>query len=774
MTKPFKGTINVDIRDSVPDWEPYEAPKPREGAPNVLMIVWDDVGIATWDTFGGLVEMPTLNRISELGIRYTNWHTTALCSPTRSCLLTGRNCHLNGMAVIEEATDGYPGKHGHIPFENGLLSELLQERGYNTYCVGKWHLCPAEEMNMAATKRNWPTGRGFERYYGFLGGETNQWYPTLVYDNHSIDQPYRPEEGYHLSKDLVDRSIEFIRDARQVAPDRPFFAYLAFGACHAPHHVWKDWADKYKGKFDMGYEKYREVVLERMKKLGIMPENTDLPPINPVGTEILNAQMDYTKPWDSLSAAEKKLFSRMAEVFAGFCSYTDHELGRLIDYLEESGEINNTIILVVSDNGASGEGGPDGSVNENLMFNSLPDDLRQNLRMIDELGGPNTFNHYPNGWAMAFNTPFKMWKRYSYNGGICDPLIIAWPAKIKARGELRHQYHHAIDVMPTILDCCGIEPPETLKGYTQTPIQGISMRYTFDHGDVPTARETQYYEMLGTRGIWHKGWKAVTRHAPTSGRGHFDQDVWELYNTDEDRSEARDLADKYPDRLKALIELWWVEAGRNNVLPLDDRIPVEILTQPRPGIAKPRNTYVYYPDSAPVPEGPAVNLQNRSYTIFADLRIDNRDVEGVIFAQGSRFGGHTLYIEDGRLHYEYNFVGQQVFKFVSDREVPTGHVTLGVEFCKEQENPRRVANGTLKMYLGDRVAAEGPMKAQPGYFGLSGGGLHVGRDGADSVSDEYEGPFSFTGGRVNAVTVNVSGEPYPDVEREAQAMFSRQ
>jgi arylsulfatase A-like enzyme len=772
LTRHFKGTINVDVRDSVPDWGPYEAPKPPAGAPNVLMIVWDDTGIAAWDTFGGLIEMPTLNRIADLGLRYSNWHTTALCSPTRSCLLTGRNCHLNGMAVIEEGTSGYPGKHGHIPFENGLLSEVLLQHGYNTYCVGKWHLCPEEEMNLAATKRNWPTGRGFERYYGFLGGETNQWYPNLVYDNHPLEQPYTPDEGYHLSKDLVDQSIQFIRDAKQLAPEKPFFLYLSFGATHAPHHVWKEWADKYKGRFDMGYEQYRTDTLARMKKMGVLPENTDLPPINPMGSDIPG--LDLTKPWDTLSGDEKRLFARMAEVYAGFTSYTDHELGRLVDYLEETGEINNTIIVVVSDNGASGEGGPEGSVNENLFFNGIPDDLRQNLRMIDDLGGPKTYNHYPNGWAMAFNTPFKMWKRYSYNGGICDPLIIAWPGQIKAAGEMRHQYHHAIDIVPTILDCCGIAPPENLNGYTQSPLQGVSMRYTFDEAAAPTARETQYYEMLGTRGIWHRGWKAVTRHPPLSDRSHFDEDVWELYHTDADRSESHDLAARHPDKLRELIDLWWVEAGRNNVLPLDDRTPVEILNEARPQITKPRSTYVYYPGSAAVPESVAADIRNRSFTIFADLDVTSDDARGVILATGSRFGGYTLFVKDRRLYYEYNFVGMEIFKLKSDIDVPPGHVTVGVEFVKETEDPKFVANGTVKMYIDDQLTAEGTMKTQPSKFGLSGTGLVVGHDGPEGVSNDYGPPFPFTGGKINSVTINVSGEPYADLEKEAQAMFARQ
>jgi arylsulfatase len=509
-----------------------------------------------------------------------------------------------------------------------------------------------------------------------------------------------------------------------------------------------------------------------MKKMGILPENTDLPPINPMGKDI--PQLDLTKPWDSLSEGEKRLFARMAEVYAGFCSYTDHELGRLIDYLEESGEINNTIVVVVSDNGASGEGGPVGSVNENLVFNSLPDDLQQNLKMLGDLGSQKTYNHYPNGWAMAFNTPFKMWKRYSYNGGICDPLIIAWPKAIEARGEIRHQYHHAIDIMPTILECCGIEAPETLNGYTQSPMQGLSMRYTFDEPDAPTRRETQYYEMLGTRGIWHQGWKAVTRHAPLSDASNFDRDAWELYHTAEDRSETNDLADRHPEKLRQLVSLWWTEAGRNNVLPLDDRGAVEILNQPRPQLTKPRNTYVYYPDSADVTESAAVNTRNRSFTIFADLEIQSPDAGGVIFSMGTRFGGHTLFLKETRLYYESNFVGQQVFKFKSDSDVPSGHVTLGIEFSKTKEDPKGVANGMLKMFINDRKVAEGRMKTQPGKFGLGGAGLRVGRDGMQSVSEEYQAPFKFTGGTINSVTINVTGEAYADVEKEAQAMFSRQ
>ena len=444
MSKPFKGTINVDIRDSVPDWEPFEPPKAPDGAPSVVYIVLDDVGFSAMNCYGGPIETPNIDRIANDGIRYTQWHTTALCSPTRSCLLTGRNHTRNSMACITEAAIGFPNASGTIPPENGMLPEILGERGWNTYMVGKWHLCPTVEMNVASTRRNWPSGRGFERWYGFLGAETNQWYPDLVYDNHPVDQPKSPAEGYHLTEDLTDKAIEFIKDAKAVAPDKPYFLYYAPGAAHAPHHVSKEWADKFKGRFDMGYEAMREQTLARQKQMGIVPADTELPPVNPIGTPETRKgpkgepfpPLDVTRPWDSLSAEEKRLFARMAEVYAGFLAHADHHIGRLLDYLEESGQRENTLVILVSDNGASGEGGPDGSVNEMLFANGIPDNIQANLAMIDELGGTKTYNHYPNGWAMAFNTPFKMWKRYEFNGGTADPCIISLPSATAGHGEI--------------------------------------------------------------------------------------------------------------------------------------------------------------------------------------------------------------------------------------------------------------------------------------------------------------------------------------------------
>ncbi len=785
MTEPFKGKINVDIRDSVPDWSPFEPPKAPDGAPSVVYIVLDDVGFSAMESYGGPIETPNIDRIAGDGVRYTQWHTTALCSPTRSCLLTGRNHTRNGMACITECASGFPNANGVIPPENGQIQEILGERGWNTYMVGKWHLCPEAEMNLASTRRNWPTGRGFERFYGFLGAETNQWYPELVYDSHPVEPPRSPDEGYHLTEDLTDRALEFIKDAKVLAPEKPFFLYYAPGACHAPHHAPKEWADRFKGRFDMGYEALREQTLARQKEMGIVPRDTDLPPLNPIGTPDTRSgpddqpfpALDFTRPWDSLSDEEKRLFSRMAEVYAGFLAHTDAQIGRLLDYLEETGQSENTMVIVVSDNGASGEGGPNGSVNENKLANGLPDDLHENLAMIDELGSPKTYNHYPNGWAMAFNTPFKMWKRYEFNGGTTDPCIISWPQGIEAKGEIRQQYHHAIDLVPTILDALGVEAPETIAGHVQSHFDGVSMRYSFDNGSLPSARSTQFFSMLGSRSIWHDGWKAVTTHPTLSGWGNYASDTWELYHVEVDRSELHDLSSQEPERLGELINLWYAEAGANGAFPLDDRAAVELLTTPRPVLSPPRNRYVYYPGVADVPESQAANIRNRSYAIGAVVDIPAPGAEGVLFAHGSRFGGHALYVKDNRLHYVYSFVGSLEQKIVSDHELPTGEeLVLSAAFEKEGDDPPGVAVGALSLFHRDVKVGEGRIRTQPGKFSLGGDGLCVGRDSSDPVTGDYPGaaPWSFTGGTINRVAIDVSGEPYVDLEREAVAMMSRE
>jgi arylsulfatase len=780
VTKPFRGKIDIDIKDSAPDWEPFTQPIAPEGAPNVLYVVLDDVGFSAMEPYGGLVETPNVRRIAERGLTYTNFHTTALCSPTRSCLMTGRNHTTNGMGCITEATSGFPNANGHIPFECANIAEVLSERGWNTYLVGKWHLCAEDEMNLASSKRQWPLGRGFERYYGFLGGETNQWYPDLVHDNHPTTQPALPEDGYHLTVDLTDKAVEFIQDAKAIAPDKPFFLYYCPGAAHAPHQVPKEWADKYKGRFDMGYEAYRGPVLERQKAMGILPPSAELSPINPYAETTSHdgkpwSEIDRVRPWDSLSDDEKRLFARMAEVYAGFLSHADHELGRLLDYLESTGQLDNTIIVLVSDNGSSGEGGPNGSVNENKFFNGIPDSITENLKALDKLGGTESYNHYPTGWAWAFNTPFKMWKRYAnYEGGVADPLIVSWPRGIAATG-MRRQYTHAVDIVPTLYDCLGVQLPDMVKGYPQKPLEGDSFRYSFEDATAPTQKETQFYSMLGTRGIWHKGWKAATAvpAAPDSW-GDFHLQQWELFDTEADPSECHDLAAEHPDKLQQLVALWWVQAGQHQALPLESRGAVEILTTERPQLSRPRTRYVYYPGGAEIPESVAPNIRNRPYTIAAELEIDTAGAGGVIFSQGSRFGGHALYLKEGRLRYVYNWVGELVQIVESDETVPTGHVVLSASF--DPDGDSMPVRGTLSLHIRDAKVGEGKITTQPGKFGLGGGGLVLGRSGAEPVADDYPGerPWSFAGGTVKRVVIDVSGEAFEDLALEARAAFARQ
>jgi arylsulfatase A-like enzyme len=774
MPKPFRGVINIDVRDSVPDWSPYVSPAAPEGAPNVLVVLYDDTGCAAWSPYGGAIEMPTMQRLADQGLTYSQWHTTALCSPTRSCMLTGRNHHQNGFACISEASTGYPGGHGHIPFENAYLAEVLRENGYNTFWLGKNHNVAVDEMHMGGSKRNWPLARGFDRFYGFLGGETDQWSPTLVEDNHFVEQPYTAEEGYHLSKDLADKAISFIRDSKQSAPDKPWYMFFCPGANHAPHHSPQEFIDKYKGVFDDGYEAYREWVLPRMIERGVLPEGTELSPLNPM-PEGTFSPLDTVRPWDSLREDEKALFRRMAEVYAGFSEYTDHQVGRIVDHLEQSGQLENTIVLYCADNGASGEGSPNGSVNENKFFNGWPDEMEENLRLLDQLGSPATYNHYPTGWAAAFSTPFRMFKRYSYQGGICDPLVVSWPAGMKARGEVRDQYHHVIDIVPTLLDCIGIEFPETVGGHTQTPLPGVSMRYTFDDAAAGTRKQVQYYAMLGTRGIWHRGWKAVAVHGPTSGIGHFEDDEWQLFHTDTDRAEAHDLAAEHPEKVRELVNIWFAEAGKYDVLPLDDRLPPEILSDPRPVETAPRDTYVYYPHTLEVPESAAVNVRSRSFKLLAEVELEE-GAEGVLFAHGSRFGGHTLFVEGGRLHYVYNFLGiPPEQSFASGALTPGRHV-LGMEFTKESTGEHGETHGTTRLYVDDEVVAEGPMRTQLAQFALCGDGLCIGRDSSDPVSAQYGAGtgFPFRNGRIAEVRVNVGDDQYVDLERQAAAMMARE
>ncbi len=773
-TSAFKGDIKLDVRDSKADWSPYIRKKAPAGSPNILFVLYDDTGLAAWSPYGGRINMPTMDKLAADGLTYSQWHTVALCSPTRSCILTGRNHNLNGMGAITEASNGFPGYSAQLPAQTATMAQILNDNGWSTFWLGKDHNVPETDLSAGANKSQWPLQQGYDRFYGFIGGETNQWYPDLTEDNHAIEQPYGPEEGYHLSKDLADQAIKMISDQKSANPSKPWFMWFCPGANHAPHQAPKDYIAKYKGKFDDGYDAYRKWVLPRMIEKGILPKGTTLTEWNPMPADQANPA-DAVRPWETLNADEKKLFSRLCEVYAAFSEYTDAQIGRLIDHLKATGQYDNTIIMYAADNGASGEGSPSGSVNENKFFNGYPDDLAENMKLIDELGGPNTYEHYPTGWAAALSTPFKMFKRYSnYSGGTADPLTITWPKGIKARGEVRNQYHHAVDIVPTILEIVGLEMPKVYRGVEQYPLSGVSMKYSFDATpDAPTQKHVQYYTMIGTRAIWQDGWKAVAVHAPLTSKGHFDQDKWELYHTDVDRSESNDLAKENPEKLEALKKLYLEEATKNFALPLDDRSATEILNIERPTEEEVRDSYTYYPHTSAVPEAVAVNIRGKSYKIVANVEIKDANASGVIFAHGSRFGGHSLFIKDHKLYYVYNFLGITEYQLTSGVLKP-GKYTFGMEFTKEKAGEHHESIGTAKLYVNDKEIATGSMTAQVGKFTLVGDGLCVGFDSGDPVSKQYKSPGEFKGGVISFATVSTGKEQYLDLEKEAARAFSKE
>ena len=777
----FPGRMGRTVGESSPAWPAPVRSTP--GAPNVLYIVLDDTGYGQFGCYGSPINTPNLDRLAENGLRYTNMHTTALCSPSRSCMLNGRNHHSNGMACITEGSTGFPGANGAIPFENGFLSEILLPHGYATFCVGKWHLTPAEQISAAGPYDRWPLGRGFDRYYGFLGGDTHQYYPDLVFDNHQVEPPSTPEEGYHLTVDLADKAIEFIADLKQVAPDKPFFLYFATGANHAPHQVPKEWADKYKGKFDGGWDAYREKVFARQKELGIIVKDA-----------VLSRHDPDVQQWDELSADERRLYARMMEVFAGFFEHTDHQIGRLLDFLEVTGQLDNTLVMVISDNGASAEGGPHGSVNENKFFNNVPDDLQQNLAALDELGGPKYFNHYPWGWTFAGNTPFRRWKRETYRGGVSDPFLVHWPKGIKAKGEIRNPYAHAIDMVPTVLESLGIEAPTEIRGVAQSPIEGVSFAHSFDNADTPTNHHTQYFEMFAHRSIYHDGWRAVCPFPGTSfaeagvsfGMLELTEDKlreldatgWELYNVEGDPAETHDLAEEERAKLIEMIALWYTEAGKYNVLPLDSRGTMRFADE-RPQIAAERDTYVYFPRTQAVPENVAAKVLNRAHTITVDAEL-NTGAEGVLACHGSNVGGYVMFVQDGKLHYVHNYVGAEELRVSSDQPVPPGKHSLSYEFEPTGAPDLKNGKGTpgiAKLFVDGELVGQADFPVTvPLALGL-GSGFAVGRNPGSSVSVMYASPFPFTGTITN-VTVDVSGKPDHDEEEvkrsEARVAMARQ
>lgn len=773
----FPGVIGRTFDASTPAW-----PKPlraREGAPNVLFVILDDTGFGQLGCFGSPIRTPNLDRLAENGLRYSNMHTTALCSPTRSCILTGRNHHSNGMACITEGSTGYPGSNGYIPFENGFLSEILQQHGYNTYAIGKWHLTPAEQISAAGPYDRWPLGRGFERFYGFLGGETNQYYPELVYDNHQVEPPKSPEEGYHLTEDLVDKAIQFVADAKQAAPNKPFFLYFAPGAMHAPHHVPREWADRYKGAFDDGWEAYREKAFARQKELGIVPADA-----------VLSRHDPDVKPWAECSAEERRLYARMMEVFAGFLEHTDFHIGRLLDFLGKVGELDNTIIMVLSDNGASSEGGPTGSVNENLFFNNVPESLETNLAAIDEIGGPTTFNHYAWGWTWAGNTPFRRWKRETYRGGISDPFIVHWPAGIKAKNEVRRHFAHAIDMVPTILDALDIEAPTTIRGVTQAPIEGFSLAHTFDDATAAGKHHTQYFEMMGHRSIYHDGWRAVCpwpgpsfteagaffgKPIPADTLTEIDATGWELYHVDEDWAENHNLAAENRARLIEMIATWYVEAGKYNVMPVDGR-GVQRFAEERPQLTADRSRYTFYPHTQAVPFNAGPRLLNRSHSITAEVEIPEGGAEGVLVSYGGTDGGYTLFVQDGLLQYVQNYVARDYLHVKADKPLTAGRHELRFEFEVTGEPDfahGKGAAGRAQLYVDGKLTGQSDFPhTTPLSLGLT-GGITVGADPGAPVCPFYRAPFEFTG-IIHQVTFDLSGELIEDDEATMRRVMARQ
>ena len=772
----FPGVIGRTADESEPAWlAPTRAPK---GTPNVLFVVLDDTGFGQLGCYGSPIETPNLDQLAKHGLRYNNMHTTALCSPSRSCIITGRNHHSNAMACVTEFSTGFPGYDGNVPFENGFLSEILLAQGYNTYMVGKWHLIPASQESAAGPYDRWPLGRGFERFYGFLGGDTSQWNPDLVYDNHQIEPPATPEEGYHLTPDLVDKATQFIADAKQIDPEKPFYLHFCPGATHAPHHVPKEWADKYAGVFDDGWDAYRDRTFARQKELGIVPADCEL------------SRHDPDVPdWGSLTPDQRRLYAREMEVFAGFLSHTDHHIGRLIEFLHSIEELDNTLIMVVSDNGASAEGGVTGTTNEAQFFNNCPEPVEDSLKVIDELGGPKHFNHYPWGWTFAGNTPLRRWKRETYRGGSSDPFIVHWPAKIEAQGEVRTQFAHIIDMVPTVLDVLGIDPPATIKGVPQSPIQGVSFAHTLNDGSAPTKHHTQYFEMIGNRAIYHDGWRAVCPWPGPSfaeaklpfgtaisadALSQLDASGWELYHVAEDFTESHNVAADNRDRLIALIGTWYAEAGKYNVLPVDgsalDRLLVE-----RPLLAAPRDRYVFFPGTQSVPYFAGPKTLNRPHAITADVEIPKVGAEGVLLSQGAVPGGYSFFVQGNKLVYVHNYVGRDYFKVESEATLPEGRHKLRFEFEPTGDLnllEGKGAPGRFQLYVDGALVGETDVPYTTPMI-LNPGALTCGANPGSSVTPDYVAPFRFTG-TIHTVTVDVSGELIVDTEAEMRVAMARQ
>ncbi len=747
----FGGVIGR-YRADAEAWWPARV-RPPAGAPNVVVIVLDDVGFAQLGCFGSDLTTPHLDALAAGGLRYANFHTTALCSPTRACLLTGRNHHSVGMGRITDLATGFPGYDARIPRSAGMLPEMLVPEGYAAYAVGKWHLTPEEDMHLGAPRSTWPLGRGFERFYGFFSGETNQFEPSLTYDNHRVAPPGSATDGYHLSEDLADRAIEFVADLRHVEPTQPFLLYLALGACHSPHQAPRSWIERERGRFDQGWDAWRAQTFERQLAIGLLPDGVELSP-----------RPEWVPAWDSLDSDERRLYARYMECFAAMLSHADAQIGRVLDFVAELGELDDTLVMVLSDNGASSEGGPTGSINDARPWNLAERPVAEALARIDDIGGPSIHNNYPWGWTVAGNTPFRRWKREVHEGGVCDPLIVSWPAGFAARGEIRRQYVHAIDLLPTILDATGVAAPPVIGGISQQPIEGVSIRSTFAGADAPEVRTTQYFEMFGCRALYHEGWKAVTHVSMLDGETASDADRWELYDVRVDPAECHDQAGAEPDRLAAMVDRWWGEAERHQVLPVDSSPFFEAIA--RAPVTPARGRYLYWPGTGPVDEAAAVNLRSRNHQVMAEVDIPDHGAEGVLVSQGSGYGGWALWLAGGRLHYVHNFVALEVSRLASAVVVPVGRHQLGVRY-HHGPGPGGVATVLVD---GEAAGSVDIPRFTLTRWSICGDGLTIGYSMALPVVDDYTSPFPFTG-TVVRVVVDVEGEAVVDIRGQAdQAM----
>ena len=754
MSRPsrFEGTIGRTLADSEPWFD--EPPHPGDGAPNVVVVLLDDTGFAQLGCYGSEIETPNIDALAAGGLQFTDFHVTPLCSPTRASLLTGRSQHTVGMRAVSNFRTGFPNMLGHISSHAATMAEVLRDEGYTTFCVGKWHLAPMEQCSAAGPFEQWPLARGFDRFYGFLEGETDQFHPDLVCDNHLIEPPTRPEDGYHLSEDLVDQALRMVADAKGVRPDRPFFMYLPFGATHAPHQAPEDYLAKYRGRFDEGWDVVRRRWFERQLELGVIPDGTELAPRNP-GVE----------PWDELPENQQRLAARLQEAFAGFLDHTDAQIGRLVDGLRETGQLDNTLLMVMADNGASQEGGPFGVMHEMKFFNGILESPDEAIDRIDDIGGPHSHTNYPWGWAQAGNSPFKWYKQNTHEGGVHVPLVVHWADGIaeEQRGTKRDQFAFVADVAPTIYELLGVTPPTVHHGVEQLPVTGHSFASVLDDPGADSTNDVQYFEMGGSRALVAGAWKAVCKHEASAD---FDREPWELYHLAEDRSECHDLAEEEPERLAALIEQWWEEAERHGALPLDDRMIELFGARFRPRSPHPEDRrYVYRPPMGPMPSQASAAIGGRDADITASVDREVGD-EGVLFATGTQNSGISVFVQDDRLILDYNAFDDHTVVESSIR-VPPGPSSLAVQLRRGEGLAGTVA------VLVDGVEC-GRADVALYMRMISSVGSSIGYDHGSAVSARYDGPFEFAG-VLHEVVVQLSPDRMAAAaDAEAQAEMSRQ